>query len=150
MLECAVFHKNNLGWQRNEFCSGQIFPFHRIFTSKTKLRISITKLNITSKSVSQSGQFIEGNHCRNRTVIVTQTWLKNNCRKKKKTMWKSLSILFCLSEFIFRWPPSMDLSSPSVISIHEILQPVGKEIYETIQPSYRSYILIKKIIWKQF
>ena len=60
MLECAVFHKNNLGWQRNELCSGQTFPFHRIFTSKTKLRISITKLNITSKSVSQSGQFIEG------------------------------------------------------------------------------------------
>ena len=44
----------------------------------------------------------------------------------------------------------MDLSSPPVISIHEILQPVGKEIYETIQPSYQSYILIKKIIWKQF
>ena len=34
--------------------------------------------------------------------------------------------------------------SPPLISIHEFLLPVGKYIYETNQPSYQSYILIKK------
>ena len=45
MLECAVFHKNNLGWQRNELYSGQTFPFHRIFTSNLEVFLQIILLS---------------------------------------------------------------------------------------------------------
>ena len=122
----------------------KLFPFHRIFISKTKLRKSI--LPVHPNQYFKVVNSLMGNHHRSSTVILTQNWLKEINKKYQYNNWKIKYNFFYLSEQILSWPPWSSLQ----ILIHEFWLPVGKWICETNQPLYQNYILIKihlKAVW---